>query len=146
MSQPDSDVPPAGEQVHMPKSSLLPLLTTVGVTLALVGVTLGLPYLIVGKLEERGSGVCTGREHEDERGQRVAVSVRPGQVKGRRLDVLAPKLGHDKLEDGRDDLVRAKGADDEHALELTEAGLKVSRQHGVVRLLQRAVSYLTCVL
>ena len=48
MSQPDSDVPPAGEQVHVPKSSLLPVLTTGGVTLALVGVTLGLVYLVVG--------------------------------------------------------------------------------------------------
>jgi hypothetical protein len=48
MSQSDSDVPPAGEEVHIPKSSLLPVLTTVGVTLALVGVTLGLVYLVVG--------------------------------------------------------------------------------------------------
>jgi hypothetical protein len=50
MSQFEADVPPAGEQVHIPKSSLLPVLTTVGVTLALVGVTIGIVFLVVGLL------------------------------------------------------------------------------------------------
>jgi hypothetical protein len=39
MSPLDSEVPPAGEEIHLPGPSILPLLTAVGVTLALVGVT-----------------------------------------------------------------------------------------------------------
>ncbi len=50
MSPLDGEVPPAGEQVHIPKPSLLPVLTTVGLTLALVGVTLGLVFVVVGLL------------------------------------------------------------------------------------------------
>jgi hypothetical protein len=50
MSSLDGDVPPAGEQVHIPKPSLLPVLTTVGVTIALVGVTLGIVFVVIGLL------------------------------------------------------------------------------------------------
>ncbi|MGH2850318.1 MAG: hypothetical protein ACRDLP_06845 [Solirubrobacteraceae bacterium] len=35
----DPDVPPAGEQIHVPGPSLMPLLLAVGLTLALVGIT-----------------------------------------------------------------------------------------------------------
>ena len=35
----EREAPPAGEQIHMPGESLLPLLNAVGVTVALVGVT-----------------------------------------------------------------------------------------------------------
>jgi hypothetical protein len=35
----DPEVPPAGEEVHLPGPSILPVLTGVGITLALVGVT-----------------------------------------------------------------------------------------------------------
>jgi hypothetical protein len=44
----DADVPPAGEQVHVPKPSLLPVVTTVGLTIALVGVTLGIVFIVLG--------------------------------------------------------------------------------------------------
>jgi hypothetical protein len=37
----DPDVPPPGEEIHLPGPSLLPVLLTVGITLALVGITLG---------------------------------------------------------------------------------------------------------
>ena len=50
MSQFDGDVPPAGEQVHVPKPSLLPVVTTAGLTLAPVGVTLGIVFLVIGLL------------------------------------------------------------------------------------------------
>ena len=50
MSRFDGDVPPAGEQVHVPKSSRLPILATVGVTLTLVGVTLGVVFIVLGLL------------------------------------------------------------------------------------------------
>jgi hypothetical protein len=35
----DPEIPPAGEEIHLPGPSILPLLTAVGITLALVGVT-----------------------------------------------------------------------------------------------------------
>jgi hypothetical protein len=35
----DPEVPPAGEQIHVPGPSLMPLLLAVGLTLALVGIT-----------------------------------------------------------------------------------------------------------
>jgi hypothetical protein len=37
----DPDVPPAGEEIHLPGPSLLPVLLTVGITLGLLGVTMG---------------------------------------------------------------------------------------------------------
>jgi hypothetical protein len=39
MSTEESNVPPAGEDIHLPGSSIQPLLLTVGITLALIGVT-----------------------------------------------------------------------------------------------------------
>ena len=38
MSPLDPEIPPVGEEIHLP-ARLLPLLTAVGITLALVGVT-----------------------------------------------------------------------------------------------------------
>ncbi len=40
--------PPVGEEIHLPGASLQPLLLALGITLALVGVTLGRPLLIAG--------------------------------------------------------------------------------------------------
>lgn len=37
-----SPAPPAGEHIHMPAPSLLPIVNAVGVSLAIVGVTLSL--------------------------------------------------------------------------------------------------------
>jgi hypothetical protein len=39
MSPLEPDVPPVGEEIHLPGPSILPLLTAVGITLALVGFT-----------------------------------------------------------------------------------------------------------
>ena len=50
MSQPEGDVRPTGEQLHVPKPSLLPVLTAVGLTLALVGVTVSIIFTIAGAL------------------------------------------------------------------------------------------------
>jgi hypothetical protein len=38
----DPDIPPAGEEIHLPGPSIQPLLLTVGITMALLGVTLSL--------------------------------------------------------------------------------------------------------
>jgi hypothetical protein len=46
----DADgVPPVGEEVHLPEPSILPMLLAVGITVALVGVTIS-PVLIVAGL------------------------------------------------------------------------------------------------
>jgi hypothetical protein len=44
----DPEVPPAGEEVHLPGPSILPVLTAVGITLVLVGVTTFIVLTIVG--------------------------------------------------------------------------------------------------
>jgi hypothetical protein len=44
----DPDVPPVGEEIHLPGPSILPLLTAVGITLALIGVTTFIEFTIVG--------------------------------------------------------------------------------------------------
>ena len=36
---PQTQVPPTGEEIHLPGPTILPLLTAAGITLALVGVT-----------------------------------------------------------------------------------------------------------
>jgi chromate transport protein ChrA len=38
-TDPQREAPPVGEQIHLPGPSALPLLTAVGITVALVGVT-----------------------------------------------------------------------------------------------------------
>jgi hypothetical protein len=48
MSPLDPPVAPAGEEIHLPGASLQPVLLAFGITLALVGVTIGLFVSIVG--------------------------------------------------------------------------------------------------
>ena len=48
MSALDPETPPAGEHIHLPGPSLQPVLLAFGITLTLVGVTLGLYILISG--------------------------------------------------------------------------------------------------
>jgi hypothetical protein len=52
MTQLEPEAPPVGEEVHLPGPSVLPLLTAVGVTLAVVGITTSLILVI-------GGGVLT---------------------------------------------------------------------------------------
>jgi hypothetical protein len=44
----DPNLPPVGEEIHLPGGSIQPLLLTIGITMALLGITLGLPLLIAG--------------------------------------------------------------------------------------------------
>jgi hypothetical protein len=44
----DPEIPPVGEEVHLPGPSLLPLLTAVGITLALVGITTMIELTVIG--------------------------------------------------------------------------------------------------
>lgn len=41
-------VPAAGEEIHIPGASLQPLLLAVGITVSLLGLTLGKPLLVAG--------------------------------------------------------------------------------------------------
>jgi len=48
MSPLEPDVPPAGEEIHLPGPSILPVLTALGITLALVGVTTFIEFTVIG--------------------------------------------------------------------------------------------------
>jgi len=48
VSSSDAEAPPAGEEIHLPGPSLQPLLMALGITLTLIGVTLGRPLLVGG--------------------------------------------------------------------------------------------------
>jgi hypothetical protein len=48
MSQTEQTPPPVGEEIHLPGPSLLPILNALGITLTVVGITGGLPILIIG--------------------------------------------------------------------------------------------------
>ena len=50
MSPLDPEIPPAGEEIHLPGPSMMPILTAVGITLALVGVTTFIELTVVGVL------------------------------------------------------------------------------------------------
>jgi hypothetical protein len=44
----DPEIPPAGEEIHLPGPSILPLLTALGITLALVGITTMIELTVIG--------------------------------------------------------------------------------------------------
>jgi hypothetical protein len=48
MSPLDPEIPPAGEEIHLPGPSIQPLLLTIGITVGLVGVTTFFPLVIAG--------------------------------------------------------------------------------------------------
>jgi hypothetical protein len=48
MSPLNPDVPPTGEEIHLPGPSLQPVLLAFSLTLTLLGVTLGVPFIIAG--------------------------------------------------------------------------------------------------
>lgn len=47
-ARPDGDVPPAGEAIHLPEPSYLPVLVAAGTTVALVGVVLNWVVFAIG--------------------------------------------------------------------------------------------------
>ncbi len=48
MSPLDPEIPPAGEEIHLPGPTILPLLTAAGITLAIVGITISMILLVGG--------------------------------------------------------------------------------------------------
>lgn len=55
MSAIEPETQPTGEEIHLPGPSVLPLLLTVGVTLMVLGITLGLVLVIGGGIITLGS-------------------------------------------------------------------------------------------
>ena len=58
MSPLDPDVPPVGEEIHLPGPSILPVLTAVGITLALIGITTFIELTFAGALLTLGCVVA----------------------------------------------------------------------------------------
>ncbi len=48
MSPLDPELPPVGEEVHLPGPSILPLLMAVGITLTLIGITTFIELTVIG--------------------------------------------------------------------------------------------------
>jgi hypothetical protein len=46
----DPNIPPAGEEIHLPGGSIQPLLLTIGITMALLGVTTSIWLVIAGSI------------------------------------------------------------------------------------------------
>ncbi len=64
MSPLDPEIPPAGEEIHLPGASILPVLTAVGITLTLVGITTFIEFTVIGVLLTIG---CIARWIKDTR-------------------------------------------------------------------------------
>lgn len=50
MAPVDPEIPPAGEEIHLPGGTLLPLLLTIGITATLIGVTTEWYLVVIGGL------------------------------------------------------------------------------------------------
>ena len=48
MSPLDPEIPPVGEEIHLPGPTILPLLTAVGLTLLLIGFTTFIEFTVAG--------------------------------------------------------------------------------------------------
>ena len=44
----ETEAPPVGEEIHMPEPSLIPILNAVGLSLAIVGITLSMVVTAIG--------------------------------------------------------------------------------------------------
>src|SRR4029077_18923974 len=66
VSAPERGVPPVGEQIHLSPPTSLPVLTAIGVTLALVGVTTYIVLTFAGGLLALGCVIAWIREQPRE--------------------------------------------------------------------------------
>ena len=48
--EPAPDVPPVGEEIHLPGPSFLPIFMAVGITLAVIGITIHFLITVVGAI------------------------------------------------------------------------------------------------
>ncbi len=44
----DPQIPPAGEEIHLPGPSLMPLLLAVGITFTIIGLTISVFFIVLG--------------------------------------------------------------------------------------------------
>jgi len=54
----DPEVPPVGEEIHLPPPTVLPVLTAIGITLTLVGLTTFIELTVAGGLLTLGCVVA----------------------------------------------------------------------------------------
>jgi hypothetical protein len=66
MSPLEPEAPPVGEEIHLPGPTILPVLTAVGVTLMLVGVTTFIEFTVIGAILTIG---CVVRWIKDTRSE-----------------------------------------------------------------------------
>jgi hypothetical protein len=57
VSELEPQLPPVGEEIHLPGPSILPVLTALGITLALVGITTFIEMTVAGVLLTLGCAV-----------------------------------------------------------------------------------------
>ena len=64
MAEPDDTAaaPPAGEEIHLPNPSILPLLNAVGISTAIIGITISPILIIVGLLLFLGTAIVWIRD------------------------------------------------------------------------------------
>jgi hypothetical protein len=64
MAAPDDmpDVPPTGEQIHMPAPSILPVLNAAGLATAIVGITISIVLVIAGMVLFLGTAIVWIRD------------------------------------------------------------------------------------
>jgi hypothetical protein len=62
----EPEVPPVGEEIHLPGPTILPLLTAVGITLLLVGITTFIEFTVIGGVLTIG---CIARWIKDTRAE-----------------------------------------------------------------------------
>ena len=77
MSPLEPDVPPVGEEIHLPGPSILPVLTAVGITLLLVGLTTFIEFTVIGGLL---TIVCVVRWIKDTRREVDELPLDHGEV------------------------------------------------------------------
>ena len=56
------EAPPVGEQIHMPAPSLLPILNAVGLSVAIIGITISPIMIVVGLLLFLGTAIAWIRD------------------------------------------------------------------------------------
>ena len=57
MSALDPEPPPVGEEIHLPGPSILPVLTALGITLTIIGITTFIELTVAGALLTLGCAV-----------------------------------------------------------------------------------------
>jgi hypothetical protein len=62
VSPTDREVPPVGEEIHLPRPTVLPILTAVGITLLLVGITTFIELTVIGAILTAGCVVAWVKE------------------------------------------------------------------------------------